>query len=314
MILRISLITLVWTTLAFADYGWVPEYQKLQAKMGMVFTKSAENFEDDGGRADILVGSTPADFTETKFWLEPEYGVAEDWGVGMRLQFLSGSVESASSGNVLASGAGMGDTLAWLKYAIKTSYPIVTLEGRFKFPTGSASASATDDLVVGDGNLDAGLILHTGHRVGRVYFSLSPGFLARFGNYAHAITGEASLRVTFPRGYLRAFMDSVFSLSEEKLNDSSLAVHDALGAGGTYARLSGSPMGITLGGVVGFRFYEQWAFEIGASHGVYGARYPNSLNVLATLRSEFDFFKHETKKRIREIPLESDGSEKFYDE
>lgn len=314
MILRISLLCLTWTLVAWADYGWVPEFQKLQTKVGMTFTKGSENFESDGGRADIKVGSTPADFTETRFWLEPEYGIAEDWAVGLRAQFVSGSVESASSGNTLASGAGLGDTQAWLKYAIKTSYPILTMEGRFKFPNGTASPSATDDLVVGDGNLDAALVLHTGHRVGRVYFSLSPGFLARFGNYAPAVTGEASLRVTFPRGYLRAFMDGIFSLAEEKLNDSSIDVHDALGAGGTYARLAGSPTGITLGGVVGFRFYEQWAFEIGASHGVYGVRYPNNLNVLATLRTEFDFYKTETRKKIREIPLESDGSEKFYDE
>jgi len=310
---RIFLISMLCTLNARADYGWIPEYHKLTMKAGLNLFRSSENFDTDGERADIRLGSGTAEFAETRFFLEPEFGIAEDWAIGMRAQFLSGSVDRSSTGDLLASGGGLGDTYLWLKYNFKSSTPVVTLESRLKFPTGQGSGSAADDLVTGDGNFDANFVLHTGHRIGRVYFSLSPGFLARSGNYAPAITGEASFRVTFPRGYIRASLDGIFSLVEEELGDSSLAVHDAIGSGGTYARLSGSPTGITIGGVVGFRFFKQWAFEMGASHGVMGVRYPNGLTILTMLRSEFDFFEPETKKKIREIPLESEGTEKFYD-
>ena len=76
---RTLLLFLAVSRLAFADYGWIPEYQKLIAKVGLALQRSSENFDSDGERADIRVGNSAGSFSETRFFLETEYGIAEDW-------------------------------------------------------------------------------------------------------------------------------------------------------------------------------------------------------------------------------------------
>lgn len=295
---------------ARADYAWIPEYMKLVGKVGLDFARSSENFDSQGARTNIVTGGSTASFSETRFWIEPEYGVAQDWTIGGRFSIVSGSVGGTSS--TLLSGAGLGDTLLFLKYGLSPAAPLLTLEVKAKFPSGSSTASAVDDLVVGDGNFDFGFVLHTGQKSGKMAFSLSPGFVARFGGYAPAATLDAAVQFNFPRGYVRAFGNGFVSFQESLLGDSAADSHDANGTGGTYARLAGSPTSVALGGLIGVKAIDDLAVEGAFSHTLFGLRAAHGLKVTFLIKATFDFYKSPRIKRVREIPLDAESGDKFY--
>lgn len=297
---------------ARADYGWIPEYMKLVGKVGLDFAKSSENFDSEGARTDIRAGSEAGSFSETRFWVEPEYGIAQDWTIGGRFGIVSGSVSSTATGNTLFSGSGLSDTWLFMKYGISPVSPLLTLEAKAKFPTGFASAPNIDDLVAGDGNFDFGLVLHTGHKSGKMAFSLSPGFVARFGGYSPAATLDAAVQFNFPRGYVRAFGNTWVSFQESLLNDTAADSHDARGAGGTYARLAGSPTAVALGGLIGIKAIDDLAFEASFSHTLFGLRAPHGLKFGFLIKATFDFYKSPKVKKVREIPLDAESGDKFY--
>lgn len=295
------------------NFGWIPEFKKLTARAGLGLAFSSQNFDSGADRLDVRVGSESGKFSEVRFLTEAEYGIAEDWALGTQISLLNSSVSSVNTGDTLASGAGLGDIITSLKYNFKTSHPQLTAEARVRFPTGRSSASAVDDLVLGDGSFDLSGLLHLGHRGKGWRLAVSPGITGRSGGYSSAIIGGAAVDILFPRGYVRVFGDGMVSLQETRLSDSSIDVHDSIGSGGTNLRLAGSPTYFKAGGLFGFKIFNEYHLEASAAHTIFGMRAPHFLQLGFFLRGTWDFFKADKRKRIREVPLDSDGTDKFYD-
>src|ERR1035437_9704902 len=79
---------------AFADYGWIPNYQNLNLKAGFDYFVTSENFTSDGDRANITYKNEAVQLTRYLFWVEPEYGLAKDWSALLRLGFIAQSLDS----------------------------------------------------------------------------------------------------------------------------------------------------------------------------------------------------------------------------
>jgi hypothetical protein len=296
-------LTLVWLAgfllpwgLARADYGWIPDYQELRVRAGLDFFRSTDNFDTTGQLQPLALGGQPTQFGMDSFYVEPEYGIAQDTSIWLRFGFLSNSLTAQSSDATFASGSGLGDIRASVKWNVKPTLPLVTIEAMVKIPTYTPTPANATDLVLGDGNLDFGIILHTAHRLGMMYFTLDPGFLFRFGGYSLAgtlgLSGEFRFLV---RGYVRLFADGIFSLTDTPLYDTSPTVHNAVGSGGSYALLSGSPTGFSGGAKIGVPVYKSWVVEGSASHSVVGTRYPNFFQFGFSVLTTFDFFQYEGK-------------------
>lgn len=287
------------TSAPHAAYGWVPEYKKLYARLGVDINTTSENFANDG-----VIESLPgkATLTDTIVWVEPEYGIAQDWSAKLNLGFINRNLDTG------AGGSGIADVRADVKWNVKAMDPIVTFDVILKLPAASSKAASRTDLALGDGSVDAGIQLHTGHQSGPFLFALSPGFLFRSGSYSYAFIGDAAFQLDFLRGFVRVFVNGIYSLNEMKNQDSSISKHDAAGAGGSYAILNGSPIGVNAGGKIGIKIFDEFYIEGGASHTVYGVRYPNSLNISIALFNAFDFFHPLPAKRVKEVPFDSRDS------
>src|SRR5262249_37879381 len=155
--------------------------------------------------------------------------------------------------------------------------PIFTLEALLKFPSGSAGGASS--LALGEGNFDLGLFLHSGHRGNNFQFSVSPGFLARFGGYSMAAVGGAAIQVMFAPGYLRAFVYGIYSFQDVRGFDSSTGTHDAPGSGGSYALLNASPIGISAGGKIGLSILKDLSLEFTGSKSLFGSKYPDFIRI-----------------------------------
>jgi hypothetical protein len=283
---------------ARADYGWIPEYKKLITKAGLDVYKTDGNF-DSAGALQALPSN--AELQDTIIWLSGEYGIAENWALALEIPFFISSVDTASSR--LLEGSGLGDITARLKWAVKPVTPIFTLEAMLKFPSGKTGGGA-GELALGEGNFDAGLFLHSGHRGGKFLFTLSPGFLARFGGYSMAAAAEIAVQFLFPRGYIRAFSYGIFSFEDVAPFDSSTTVHDAAGSGGSYAKLNGSPIGFSLGAKIGLNLTKQVSLEVGGSKGILGSRYADYFKVGGDVAVEFDFFEAPKSIKAKEVPFD----------
>ena len=289
---------------ARADYGLIPNYENLTLKAGTDLYFTGENYLSDGTLAYVLYQNQPASLSDLRFWVEPEYGIAEDWSVLLHMGFVTDSLGSQTSGGQLLSGSGLGDIWLATKWRLSASAPLLTIEGAVKFPTYTMVPAAADGLSLGDGNVDLAFKLHAGYETSHFLFLLSPGLLVRFGGYSTAGTIDAAIQYQIPGAYFRLFSDFLFSFDTgDLLLDTSPDIHDAPGSGGSYARLSGSPTGIYIGGKVGVGIVRSLMFETAISQAVGGNRYPNFFQVTADFSYSFDFFKPEVHKKLREIPL-----------
>jgi len=312
-ILFLSWLVALLPSPTFADFALIPEYKKLELRAGADLFQSSRNFANDGILDPIKFRGSNVELADLIFWLEPTYGIAQDWAVKAYLPYVRSSLKSASTGGTVGSGAGIGDLRASILWTVKPFEPVITFEAMIKTPTGTSVPGATDEIVTGEGNVDAGFYFHTATKAGSVMFFLSPGLLARFGGYSMAGVGDAAIQLDFPRGFIRASVGGIFSFSETKLFSSAITVQDAPGSGGSYARLNGSPIGMYAGGKLGFRLFGEFHLEAGAQFAVLGTRYPNFFRASVAIVNVFDFFKPLRPRRVRDVPMNEDYEEEDED-
>jgi len=243
---RVALFLLIFnlSLSAFADYAWIPKYQSLDFKFGLSRLSSDENFADGGFVEDITVtgapGGTKVDFSAISLWVKPEYGFAKDWSASLFLNVIQNRVKPVGGGSALLDGSGFGDLVLGIKRRLQKKFPVMTGEVVVVVPTYSKTpGDPAKDLVRGDGAFELGLRLHTGLSERFYFFVLTPGIRIRLGGYATAFNLFAAAGARYSRFYGLLFADLLKSFGSELLNDSSFSVHDAPGAGGTYARLYG---------------------------------------------------------------------------
>jgi len=107
--------------------------------------------------------------------------------------------------------------------------------------------------------------------------------------------------------YFMTFLKGHFSIIEELLLDSSLDVHDAVGAGGSYALLSGSPDIFSIGVRGGVQIAKRYFVDISLEHAISGKRAPNFSRIGLNFLMTFDYYKKpRQRKRIKEIPFDSE--------
>jgi hypothetical protein len=298
--LIIAILLLVFP--AFSDYVWLPLENRLHLKLGAEYSESAENFMSDGIREGIHFQNQTAEFTANRFWLEPEYGVTDALAASARGTFVVNNVTPPSE-NTLVSGSGFADLEASLKWRLFDE-PLSVVETSFTIPTYSHIATNVGELVVGDGSFDIAALYHLGFSHEWVGFMLSPGIKFRGSGYSPQALLSVAVEARSRPGYIRVFAESKFSLGSSLLFDKNENQHDALGSGGTYARLSGSPSNVAIGGKVGARVYANHFLEVFLSHSVWGNRSPMMLNIGIVIHSVFDLTIPDTRIRIREIPLD----------
>jgi len=290
---------------AIPESGWIPEYQQLFAFTGLELFKTNVNYDGGGALTDPQFGGQPSSLTETRFRLGAEYGIAQDWALRLKAGFTSASAESSA---MSGSGSGLSDMEMGLKWNAKVMDPILTFEIFGRVPLADISAGA-NDIVITDGAVDVGVRLFTGYHAGKLQFSLAPGFVYRSKNYSPQFTLDGLVRYDFLKGYLQAIGNFTYSIDDSRIPfNTAPNSPDAVGAGGSFARLNGSPTGVNLGGGFGLKFYENWTLEGSVTHAIYGLRYPSALVVYVGVRNMFDFFKPIKPKRVREVPFEEDDS------
>lgn len=288
------------------ESGWIPEYQQLVTQASFEHFRTNTNFADTGQLVDPVVGGQPVTLVENRFRLGAEYGVAQDWAFGFRAGFNAANAETAA--NAVGSGSGLSDLGLSIKWNVKVLDPIITFEAFGRIPVASPTVGA-NELVVTDGAADVGLRLFTGHRAGRMLFSLAPGFVYRTRDYSPQFTVDALIRFEFLKGYVQGVGNFVYSIDDSRRPFYSAPnAPDANGAAGSFTRLNGAPTGLSLGGGLGFRVYEEWMIEGAFHHAIYGARFPSFMAFSLGVRTMFDFFKPIKPKRVREVPFEEDDT------
>jgi len=291
---------------AWADYGLIPKEKGLFLKLGMDYFHSSQNYNSDGQVEDIQLNGFLADLTEYRFYLEPELAITEDLALRARFNFISNQLNPTDEPDLDGiAGSGLGDIVAGVKYRVRNKSPQLTLETTFKVPTYSNIVDNVDDLLVGDGNVDVGLLLHSAFGSGRFFGTLTPGLLFRSGGFSSALTLGLSGGVRFNPAYAYLFMNSIISLGNSILYDSSEDVHDAEGSGGSYSKLSGSPTGFDLGLKLGVRVAQSVFIESTFTKSLGGRRYPEFFQAGLNLLTILDFYQPDTRKKIREVPFDS---------
>lgn len=294
-------MVLLFCPAALADYGEIPAYKQLLMRGGLDVFTTAENFDSTNSIVPLPSG---VELVDTNFNLSAEYGAANGWAAGLSFKFVNSEVGTANS--LVLSNAGIGDIVAHVKWAIKAASPYMTIEARTKFPAASGNVKSNDEVVLGDGNFDFHLLLHTGAKSNRFFFTLSPGLLVRFGGYSTAATVDGAIEFRLPRGFVRGYGSFIYSFEDPQLFDSSPTTHDAAGSGGSFARLTGGPIGFYAGGKLGIRVYRTWWMEALFEMSVFGNKYPVFSRWGLNLVALFDFYDEPKKKRIREIPFDID--------
>jgi hypothetical protein len=295
------------TSAPHSDYGWLPEYKKLFLRGGAEFLLSGSNYDNSGIAVNL---PSNVDFSRNFFWLQPEYGIAQDWSLKMQLGILSSAV-TTTAGAVSKSNSGLADFTSSVKWMVRPFDPIVTLEPYFVIPSAEAIVTSTKDVALGDGAFGAGFKIHTAHETNGFALGFSPGMLYRNKGYSLLITGDVYAQIDFKRGYFRGYSSVVFPIEITKLFDSSLTKHDVSGAAGSYALLSGSPFGVTAGGKLGLQLINELFLEAWFTKSFVGQRYPSFNQFGFSLFYAFDFLDNLPVKNIREIPFDSNESD-FY--
>ncbi len=306
------------SSLALADYGWMPKDQNLFLGFGADYLRSASNFSTDGPRTAIRYQGVSSNYSALHFWVEPEYTFTPGWSGRLRLGVASNSTSAVSTGttsngsgsNSLLSGGGISEILLGIKWRLSgAGQPSLVLEPTVKFPTNSNYVNAIDantKLLAGDGSVDLGLALHAGYRKKHLLIAISPQFLMRTSSYAPAVFVRGAAGASFAGGYVLATTDYYASLGSNLLFDTSPSVHDAAGTGGSYALLSGSPSLFTFGVKGGVRVSKTAFVEATFRQAVWGIRAPYffqfGLNGILT----FDFKKPDPRVKAHEIPFDSE--------
>lgn len=291
---------------AIADYAWIPRHQHLSMRLGGEYFRSSENFLSNGSRDDIAYNGQLVDFSRFGLFAMAEYGLADGLAASVRIPFQMVSVHlpTTSKLNSLSSN-GLGDIDTAIKYRFKAKAPILTAEINFRIPTQSYYISTADELLRSNGSFEIGGTLHAGHQFGVGFFDLSPGVLIRFNGYSSAFVGKGMIGAKFAPAYFFAFTNFYTSFGSELLFDSSTAVHDAGGTGGSYALLSGSPSFWEVGLKAAARIVNNYYAEASFSGTLWGRRAPNFFMFGLNLVTDFDLSTPDTRTRVKEIPFDS---------
>lgn len=280
--------------------------------LGGVFT-SSENFGADGVRTDILYqrgsfANIPLRLNEFRFYVEPEYGFAKNLSFALRGEFTIGRIGPITASEPSFGSSNIGNIKGALKWRIHPKEPIFTAEINFGLPTASndQTSLAVDELLLNDGTFDLGLVLHTGYRFDDFFVAFSPGLLLRSGGFPSAMTVDAAAGGRFNIIYGFLFLHSLFSLQTGPLFDSSINSHDALGSGGSYAKLSGGARGIDGGLKIGVNIEKKYAIELGFTQSFWGSQYPNYTKIGLNFLLVNSFFKEEKKIKLREVPFDQE--------
>lgn len=298
--------------IALATPERLPEFQSLHLGLATQYQKSDSNFATDGAATDFLNSGQPSSFREMSLGLIADYGFARDWSAKFNLNFVSGFVDSQTGSGTFHSGAGISQVGLGVKWRLMQRTPNIILENAILFPGGGDTPKATGDLVLQEGGTQYLLALHTGYRINQLIFYLSPAFRARFGGYSSRVELHSGLQISLLPVYINLFSDLKLSLSESAFPDSSLFVHDVSGAGGSYARLTGSPSNFNLGAMVSMRLGRQFYPGIYFAQTLWGIRAPNGYQAGVKLNINLDFFNPVEKTRLKEVPLEGDNSVNLY--
>lgn len=298
----ITLLIFVINANAFADYAWIPVRRKLVLRTGAEWNKTYENFDTDGFIADFSVNGQLAEVRDFNAYVFGEYGIADRWSMWMKASFVDSAASAQATNVLIASGTGLGDTFIGFKHAFTTSYPMMTAETYFKFPTGSSEATAVNEMVTGEGNLDLGLRLHIGARDGQVLFAFSPGLLMRFGGYATAGTLELAVQYNHEKlAYGRLYAEGALPFSEEALPPSTLVNHNLPGTAGSYMKLAASPMYFGMGVRAGYNFLPSFGVETFAGMTFQGKRTARNLKFGFNLIFNMDFYEADYRPRLKEV-------------
>ncbi|MBY0369274.1 hypothetical protein K2X33_01220 [bacterium] len=302
------LLCLLSPSIARADYAWIPDKYTLQIRGGMDYLATGSNFANDWVAEPMTYlgqNSTLRDFT---FWVKPEFGLEEGWVAGFYMPVTTAQVTRTSTEAFQAGGTGLGDMRLFLKWRA-SELPLFVLETELKFPTGSTAVTTNADLAVGEGNMDIHLKGHFGYQVNQFYFSATPGLQVRTGGYSSAATLDLVMQAFIKRLYIKLSVNSRLSFSAQALPGGNLNGQNVSGSGGSYARLAGSPSGISGGGALGLVLTKQFRMEAGVQRAIAGARYPEFTSFTLNLLSTFDLASPDYRPKVREVPFENETLE-----
>ena len=300
---------MLWSAVSRADYGWVPDYQKLNLRLGGEYFSTQDNYLPNATVGPLTSGATSR-LNDLRFYLEGEYGIAADWAAKVKINFVNPVLDGGTTGT-LANSSGFGDMWTSLKWNFKPQYPMLTFEALVKAPLARPYISSAGELVRTDGNFEIGGVFHTATRAGTFLFSMSPGIIARLGGYSPAAIADVAVQFNMRRGYLRAFGTSIVSFQDVDPFDAAPPIHDAPGSGGSYAKLSGSPTGVALGAKLGLAPADNFRVEVEVQRSVYGMKYPSFMLFGLNVRYTFDFFQPKKTTRLKEVPFEGEQPNGF---
>lgn len=314
ILLALGILGLGLSATAHADYAWIPVHKKLVLRVGGDWNKSFENYDGDGYIADFSLSGKLAEIRQFDSYVFGEYGIAERWSMWMRLQYTDMVSNAQTTGDLLASGAGLGDTVIGFKRALTTSYPLFTAETYFKFPTGSTDVSSgvgggtaidASKLVVGDGNVDWVFRFHLGLRDGPVLFALSPSFLMRFGSYSPAAMLEVALQYNYMHAYGRVYAEGMLPLGEPQTSTGAVPTANQLenGTAGSFMKMAFSPSYFAMGVRAGFNFTKQTGIEAYVAMPFQGNRMARFLKFGANMIFNFDFYNGDYRPNLRDVPF-----------
>lgn len=301
------LFLLLFCTYSRADYGWIPRYKSLWAKLGVDYLSSKENFGSDGQRGDAAYQARLIEFTEFKFWAEAEYGLAQNWSAYLKMSANRGAIDpQTGAATAFPQSSGLGDIHVGSKWNLVRKPILFTVEIMAKIPTYSTSGLAADELAKGDGDFAAGLLTHGGFWAGKyLIFDLSPGFLFRSGGYNAQLLVNGMAEVIAHPVFFRLFFEYRYGLS--KTNPATvIANNPEIGSGGTFGRLSKDSDLFSGGAKLGFNMFRQYRMEVNFQQAIAGNRAPNFWQVGLNFFASWDFFKEEKKIRIMEVPFETE--------
>lgn len=298
------LVSLFFCASALADYAWLPKEKLLILKTGWELFKSSENFDSFGGSRELLTDGAPSELSQTKLFLDAEYGFSNQWAGYFKAGFLDGNISEQAGGRSLLSGSGLFDTNVGLKWRTQLEKPVFALEGGFSLPPYSVDSTNPGSLAVGDGVAGIVIKAHSGVKFRKVVLSVSPGLLFRFGGFSHQALLESAVSIVLRGFYFRLFESALFSLSKEA--PISSALNSEVGSGGSFSRLSNSPDLLSLGLKAGANLSSKFRGEAYFVKTVWGSQAPNGFTVGINLVSLLDFFEPDQREKIKEIPFSSE--------
>lgn len=292
---------------SFAKPPWPMPKERLTLGFEAQYYRSSENFDREGERFELFYLGQQAKLTEWRFLISPSYALTSDWAVQLQIPVLFTSVAQDTATDLSTSSAGLGDIRLGLVYQLAENHPALALETYFQVPAYSTSVIGNDEIVLGDGSFDVGLLLHAGFASEPFFGSLSPGVVWRTNHYSSRFLLDLNAGARWQEFYFQLGGELSLSFEEQVYYNSNefLTRPDALGAAGSYSRLSESPSSLMLKAGFGVPVSPSDAFELNLATRVWGNRAPKDFLVGLKFVGHFDFYEEKKLKPLKIIPLNS---------